>query len=46
MLPIWLLTAIIYDDNDDDDGDDVLLELLGTLVRCYVSRPVAKTFDF
>ena len=35
MLPIWLLAA-----NDDYD---VLLEVLGTLGKCYVSNPVAKT---
>ena len=34
MLPIWLLAAMmIY---------DVLLEVLGTLGKCYVSNPVAK----
>ena len=34
MLPIWLLAANDY---------DVLLEVLGTLGKCYVSNPVAKT---
>ena len=35
MLPIWLLAA------HDDYG--VLLEVLGTLGKCYGSNPVAKT---
>ena len=35
MLPIWLLAEL----NDYD----ILLEVLGTLGRIYVSRPVAKT---
>ena len=37
MLPLWLLAAICHDDYD------VLLEVLGTLSKCYVSTPVAKT---
>ena len=36
MLPIWLLTCC-------HDDYDVLLEVLGTLGKCYVSNPVAKT---
>ena len=35
MLPVWLLAEL----NDYD----ILLEVLGTLGRIYVSRPVAKT---
>ena len=35
MLPIWLLAEL----NDYD----ILLDVLGTLGRIYVSRPVAKT---
>ena len=35
MLPIWLLAEL--------NGYDILLEVLGTLGRIYVSRPVAKT---
>ena len=36
MLPIWLLAAMMI-------MIDVLLEVLGTLGKCYVSNPVAKT---
>ena len=38
MLPIWLLAQ-------GHDDDDVLLEVLGTLRKCYVSSPVAKTLE-
>ena len=39
MLPLWLLAAICHDDYD------VLLEVLGTLSKCYVSNPVAKILE-
>ena len=41
MLPIWLLAAMMI--MMYLPWNDVLLEVLGTLGKCYVSNPVAKT---
>ena len=43
LVDVANLATCCHDDDDDDDDDDVLLDVLGTLRKCYVSSRLGLT---